>query len=71
MDKRKELLKLCGNMEQLAGVRRIEYQDGRASGLRCVLVENGVLEFPLMLAAVQGDEYELSLKARPSGEECL
>ena len=49
MDKRKELLKLCGNMEQLAGVRRIEYQDGRASGLRCVLVENGVLEFPLML----------------------
>lgn len=49
MDKRKELLKLCGNMEQLAGVRRIEYQDGRASGLRCALVENGVLEFPLML----------------------
>lgn len=36
-------------MEQLAGVRQIEYRDGRAAGLRCALVYNGLLEFPLML----------------------
>lgn len=48
-EKKKELLRLCGNIEQLAGVRRIEYQDGRASHLRCALVNNGVLQFPLML----------------------
>ena len=36
-------------MEQLAGVRRIEYQDGRASHLPCAMVNNGVLQFPLML----------------------
>ena len=47
--RKKELLRLCGSMEQLAGVRRIEYQDGRASGLRCALVDNGLLQVPLML----------------------
>ena len=43
------LMAVCGNMEQIAGVRRIEFQDGRASGLRCALVENGPVEMPLML----------------------
>ncbi|WP_243125342.1 aldose 1-epimerase family protein [Clostridium transplantifaecale] len=46
---REELLHYCGSMEQAAGVRRITYEDGRASGLRCALVQNGALEFPLML----------------------
>lgn len=49
-DRRKrELLRYCGSLEQVAGVREIEYRDGRASGLRCALVVNGPLEFPLML----------------------
>lgn len=47
--RKEELLRYSGNMEQLAGVRQIEYKDGRASGLRCALVHNGVLEFPLMI----------------------
>ncbi len=46
---KRELLRLCGSMEQLASVRQIEYQDGRASGLRCAMVDNGMLSFPLML----------------------
>ncbi len=47
--KKEKLLRLCGSMEQLAGVRLVEYQDGRASGLRCAMVDNGILSFPLML----------------------
>ncbi len=47
--KKQELLKLCGSMEQEAGVRCVEFQDGRAAGLRCAMVHNGPLEFPLML----------------------
>lgn len=46
---KKELLSLCGSMEQVAGVRRVEYQDGRASALRCAQVKNGPLEYALML----------------------
>ena len=48
-EKLKKLLGLCGSIEQLAGVRRVEYQDGRASHLSCALVVYGVLQFPLML----------------------
>lgn len=48
-EKKQKLLGLCGSMEQLAGVRRIEYQDGRASHLPCAMVNNGILQFPLML----------------------
>lgn len=47
--KKEDMLRLCGSMEQLAGVRRIEYQDGRAAGLRCAAVKNGPLEYELML----------------------
>lgn len=43
------LLAVCGSMEQIAGVRRVEYEDGRASGLRCALIHNGPFEMPLML----------------------
>ena len=43
------LLKLCGSMEQVAGVRCTEFQDGRANGLRCAMVHNGPLEYALML----------------------
>lgn len=46
---RMDILSFCGHMDQIAGVHRIEYQDGRAAGLRCALVQNGPLEFPLML----------------------
>lgn len=46
---KEELLRLCGSIEQVAGVRRIEYQDGRAAGLACAAVKNGPLEFALML----------------------
>ena len=52
MADKKELLRFCGSLEQVAGVRRIEYQDGRASGLRCALVQNGPLEFLLMPGSV-------------------
>ena len=48
-ENKEELLRFCGSMEQAAGVREIEYRDGRATGLRCALVQNGPLEFPLML----------------------
>lgn len=46
---KQRLLSLCGSMEQLAGVRPIQYQDGRAAGLRGALVWNGPLETMLML----------------------
>ena len=49
MADQRTLMAVCGNMEQIAGIRRIEFQDGRASGLRCALVENGPVEMPLML----------------------
>ena len=32
MADQRTLMAVCGNMEQIAGVRRIEFQDGRASG---------------------------------------
>ncbi|MCI8455040.1 MAG: aldose 1-epimerase family protein [Lachnospiraceae bacterium] len=46
---RKRLLRLCGSIEQVASVRRVTFEDGRAAGLRCALVKNGPLEFALML----------------------
>lgn len=45
---RRELLSLCGSIEQVAGVREIEYRDGSAAGLKCLLVKSGPLEFALM-----------------------
>ena len=43
------LMAVCGHMDQVAGVRHMEFQDGRAAGLRCAMIHNGPLELPLML----------------------
>lgn len=45
---RETLLKYCGSIEQVAGVRPVIYEDGRAGGLRAVLVKNGPMEYCLM-----------------------
>ena len=43
------LMAVCGHMDQVAGVRQMKFQDGRAAGLRCAMIHNGPLELPLML----------------------
>lgn len=48
MMNRTELLKYCGSVEQDAGVRPVTYTDGRANGMRCILVQNGPMEYTLM-----------------------
>lgn len=48
-DKKREMFRYCGSIEQLAGVREVEYLDGRAFLLRCALVASGPLEYLLML----------------------
>ena len=46
---RKEaLFKLCGSLEQLATARPVEFRDGKADGLKGILVQNGPLETLLM-----------------------
>lgn len=47
MDKMR-LLRHCGNLEQVAYVRPVTYSDGRAAGMRAILVKNGKLEFSLL-----------------------
>lgn len=47
MDKM-SLLRHCGNIEQVAYVRQVTYADGRASGMKAILVKNGKLEFSLL-----------------------
>ena len=49
MTDQKKLMAVCGHMDQIAGVRQMEFQDGRAAGLRCAMIHNGPLELPLML----------------------
>lgn len=49
MTDQKTLMAVCGHMDQIAGVRQMEFQDGRAAGLRCAMIHNGPLELPLML----------------------
>ena len=49
MTDQKTLMAVCGHMDQVAGVRHMEFQDGRAAGLRCAMIHNGPLELPLML----------------------
>lgn len=44
----RELLKKCGSMEQLAGIRLAEYQEGIAKGLCAYQVKNGPLAFSVM-----------------------
>lgn len=48
MSRKEALLRLVGSMEQLAWIRPVTVQDGRAAGMRCILVKNGQLEFGLM-----------------------
>ena len=47
MDKM-SLLRHCGNIEQVAYVRPVTYADGRANGMKAILVKNGKLEFSLL-----------------------
>jgi len=47
MDKM-SLLRHCGNLEQVASVRPVTYADGRANGMKAILVKNGKLEFSLL-----------------------
>lgn len=42
------LLRHCGNLEQVAYVRPVTYADGRADGMKAILVKNGKLEFSLL-----------------------
>lgn len=42
------LSRYAGNMEQLAGVRRFTYTEGKADGVRAVALENGVLAATLL-----------------------
>ena len=44
MTDQKKLMAVCGHMDQVAGVRQMEFQDGRAAGLRCAMIHNGPLE---------------------------
>lgn len=46
--KKSEMLRYCGSLEQVASVRPVTYMDGRAGGMRCILVRNGPLEYTLM-----------------------
>ena len=72
------LMAVCGHMDQVAGVRHMEFQDGRAAGLRCAMIHNGPLELPLMLdkcldpAWIRYKGINLSLhKTGTSGEKSL
>lgn len=47
---KKELLKGCGNINQLAGIRRFTFSEGRAKGVEAVEVNNGNgLNFTVLL----------------------
>lgn len=43
-----DLARYAGNMEQLAGVRRFTYTQGKADGVRAVALDNGVLAATLL-----------------------
>lgn len=45
----RELLALTGNLEQVAGVTMIEYEEGRATGMRACEVKNGPLRYTVLL----------------------
>ncbi len=46
--RKEELLRFCGSMEQLVTTRPVEFRDGKADGLKGILVQNGPLETLLM-----------------------
>lgn len=45
---KKEILSYVGNMQQVAYVRQIEYQEGRASKMKAIEVKNGPLSYTVM-----------------------
>lgn len=45
---RSELTALTGSLEQVAGIRTIEYEEGRAAGMRACEVKNGPLRFTVL-----------------------
>lgn len=71
MKDKKELLGLVGNMQQLAYVRPITYEEGRARGMRAFEVKNGSLQFHVMadkcldLADVSFCGHNVSFLAKP------
>lgn len=48
MDERKRLQSLTGNIQQLAYVRPVVYDEGRARGMKAYEVKNGPLRFTAM-----------------------
>lgn len=46
--KKQELLSLVGSVQQMAYVRPVEYQEGRAANLRAYQVKNGELSFQVL-----------------------
>jgi len=48
MPSKKDLLRLTGNIQQLASVRPVTYSDGRAEDLRMIMLTSGYLEAAFM-----------------------
>ena len=71
MADKKELLRLVGNMQQLAYVRPITFEEGRARGMRAFEVKNGALKFSVMadkcldLTDVSFGGHNVSFLAKP------
>ena len=45
---RQTLLRRVGSMQQLAYIRPVTYQEGRASGLKAYEVKNGPLQYKVL-----------------------
>ncbi len=71
MADKKELLRLVGNMQQLAYVRPVTFEEGRARGMRAFEVKNGALKFSVMadkcldLTDVSFGGHNVSFLAKP------
>lgn len=71
MADRKELLRMVGSMQQLAYVRPVTYEEGRARGMKAYEVKNGRLGFRVMadkcldLTDVSFCGYNMSFLAKP------
>lgn len=74
---RKELLRMVGSMQQLAYVRPVTYEEGRARGMKAYEVKNGRLGFRVMadkcldLTDVSFCGYNMSFLAKPGGRETI
>lgn len=71
MADKKEILRLVGSMQQLAYVRPVTYDEGRARGMRAFEVKNGALKFNvtadkcLDIAEVSFGGHNVSFLAKP------